>query len=164
MNNEQVVIETAPKLSSNNKKNLVGDVVCGCYFCLTIFRSSAITDWVDNGETALCPNCGIDTVLPDVANPFLLMQAKEKWFTGQSKEKNLGATLPKKSVVPNLKPCAFCGGRAKWGTEPNSPEIVCTICHVRVDTVAHSFVNAVSLDEKRKVIAKKWNTRYEPNE
>lgn len=34
---------------------------CGCYTCLKIFDPSEITSW--NGNTAICPYCGSDTVV-----------------------------------------------------------------------------------------------------
>ena len=46
---------------------------CGCFYCLAMFPPAEILDWVDGpldagldaGVTALCPRCGIDSVLPD---------------------------------------------------------------------------------------------------
>lgn len=35
---------------------------CVCYYCCTKFTASDIKEWVDKGQTALCPNCGIDSV------------------------------------------------------------------------------------------------------
>ena len=38
----------------------------GCFYCGATFLPAEITDWVDGGDvTALCPKCGIDSVLPD---------------------------------------------------------------------------------------------------
>jgi hypothetical protein len=48
---------------------------CGCFYCLATFVPAEITDWVDwpegtpdnlqleTGTTALCPKCGIDSVI-----------------------------------------------------------------------------------------------------
>jgi hypothetical protein len=40
---------------------------CGCFYCGAVFESSEIENWVDEwqgvGQTALCPRCGIDSVL-----------------------------------------------------------------------------------------------------
>lgn len=40
---------------------------CGCFYCLAMFSPSEIVDWVDQddgvGTTALCPRCGIDSVI-----------------------------------------------------------------------------------------------------
>lgn len=39
---------------------------CGCFFCLSLFGPAEIQDWTDDGKTALCPRCGVDSVLPDL--------------------------------------------------------------------------------------------------
>ena len=36
---------------------------CGCFYCLKKFPPSEIKSWADKGETALCPYCGMDSVL-----------------------------------------------------------------------------------------------------
>ena len=43
--------------------------LCGCFYCLFTFPPSSIVEWVDFdddgvGQTALCPRCGIDSVVP----------------------------------------------------------------------------------------------------
>lgn len=48
-----------------NKEEIKLSKKCGCFFCLYIFNPSEIEDWCDKGETALCPKCGIDSVLGD---------------------------------------------------------------------------------------------------
>jgi hypothetical protein len=43
--------------------------VCGCFYCKRTFPPSAINEWCDRsggdqpGQTALCPHCGIDSVI-----------------------------------------------------------------------------------------------------
>ena len=69
---------------------------CGCFYCLAVFPPSRISEWVDwpegtpadlelsLGTTALCPECGIDSVigsasgLPIDAKFLSAMQAH--WF------------------------------------------------------------------------------------
>ena len=62
---------------------------CACFYCGTVFPSSAITNWTDRneygeGQTALCPNCGIDSVIGDGAGYELsvefLIKMHAKWF------------------------------------------------------------------------------------
>ena len=63
--------------------------VCGCFHCCATFRPDEISDWVDDddagrGQTALCPRCGIDSVIGD-ASPFpitdeLLSRMRSHWF------------------------------------------------------------------------------------
>lgn len=38
---------------------------CGCFYCLAIFPGVEITQWIDEGTTAICPKCGIDSVLSE---------------------------------------------------------------------------------------------------
>ncbi len=46
---------------------------CGCFFCISTFHPTEIEDWTDERDfnpdsvaerTAICPECGIDSVLP----------------------------------------------------------------------------------------------------
>jgi hypothetical protein len=57
---------------------------CGCFNCGATFGPGDITDWVDEGTTALCPRCGIDSLLPEQASqpltPALLEAMHEYWF------------------------------------------------------------------------------------
>lgn len=38
---------------------------CGCFYCLSIFPSSEVTEFWDSQKTAVCPKCGIDSLLFD---------------------------------------------------------------------------------------------------
>jgi hypothetical protein len=42
---------------------------CFCFYCKNKFTIDDIKEWVDLEETALCPCCGIDSVLGN-KNPF----------------------------------------------------------------------------------------------
>jgi len=57
--------------------------VVGCFYCLRTFSPLEIKDWIDSGETALCPHCGIDAVLPDSVDlsEDLLRVMHDYWFT-----------------------------------------------------------------------------------
>jgi hypothetical protein len=79
-----VSVDDFPILSYNNHLAIGKAKRCGCYFCLLTFPSTAVVEFTDDRRTALCPNCGIDTLLPDVTDTELLAQGLERWFTGQS--------------------------------------------------------------------------------
>src|SRR5688572_5370679 len=54
--------------SSNHRAEILDSSVCGCFYCLATFPPVEIQDWVDEdsggqGQTALCPRCGIDSVI-----------------------------------------------------------------------------------------------------
>lgn len=84
---------SAHRYSSAHRNLVVMSEVCGCFYCLAIFKPTSVCDW--DGEeweryaTALCPRCGIDSVLPSAAGlpieaPFLKAM-RDHWFgTGEA--------------------------------------------------------------------------------
>ena len=81
MINNQLLRE-APIFAMKNRNHLQGS--CGCYFCLAIFPATNITQWTDQSQTALCPLCGVDSVLPEDCGISLdeetLKQIHNHWF------------------------------------------------------------------------------------
>jgi hypothetical protein len=59
----EINFEKAHYFSSHNRKDLEKDSICGCFYCLKIFTPDKIDEWWDNEDTAVCPYCGIDSVL-----------------------------------------------------------------------------------------------------
>ena len=55
--------EMAHRFSSHHREELAKDKICGCFYCLKIFNPTEITDWCDNEKTAICPYCGIDSII-----------------------------------------------------------------------------------------------------
>lgn len=55
----------ASKASSKSKEVLSKAKLAGCFHCTEIFPVSEIVEWVDDKDTALCPKCGVDSVLGD---------------------------------------------------------------------------------------------------
>ena len=58
-----VDVKAAHLFSSNHRAQIEASTVCGCFYCLATFSPSVISEWVDAGQTALCPQCGIDSVI-----------------------------------------------------------------------------------------------------
>ncbi len=59
-------IISAHKYSAHNYPDIKNDAVCGCFYCLKVFKPSEINDWVvepQGKNTVLCPYCGIDSVI-----------------------------------------------------------------------------------------------------
>ena len=80
----------AHRWSSNHKPELTKDQKCGCFYCLKVFSPAEITEWIvedtpiDYRGTALCPYCGIDSVIGEssgypIEEEFLKAMHK-KWF------------------------------------------------------------------------------------
>ena len=73
--------------SYSNKQDILSSNKCGCFFCNKIFDSKLISEPYINdigGETAICPFCGVDSVLPDSKielSEELLEDMYHVWFT-----------------------------------------------------------------------------------
>jgi hypothetical protein len=66
-------------LSTKNKDLLKLVDTAGCYYCCKHFPPSTIKEWIGAGECALCPLCGIDSVLPDPTDETLKAMY-DRWF------------------------------------------------------------------------------------
>jgi hypothetical protein len=74
----------AHKHSSKHKNEILGSQSCGCFYCLENFHASEIREWIDEGTTAMCPRCGIDSVIGaasgfPTSRPFL-QKMHQYWF------------------------------------------------------------------------------------
>ena len=84
---EKTIIE-AHKFSSNNKNSLLKDKKCGCFYCTEIFEPSEIENWLNEASgTAICPYCGIDSVIGEssgfpITKEFL-NKMRDYWFLGK---------------------------------------------------------------------------------
>ena len=53
---------------TGNRKQLLASEIGACFYCFGEFPPSSVTEWCDEndqgiGQTALCPHCGVDTVV-----------------------------------------------------------------------------------------------------
>jgi hypothetical protein len=75
--------------SSQHRDEIGESSLCGCFYCGSIFPPSEIEEWIDDqttgeGQTALCPRCGVDSVIGDrsgypITKEFL-ERMKAHWF------------------------------------------------------------------------------------
>jgi hypothetical protein len=82
-------IRDAHRHSSNHRDEIASSTICGCFYCRSTFTPQAVTEWVDEGpddcgQTALCPRCGVDSVIGDrsgfpVTDEFLAAM-NAHWF------------------------------------------------------------------------------------
>lgn len=84
-------LEEISGMAFKNRQLLEASEFCGCYYCCKIFKADSITEWVKEkrsggGFTALCPHCGIDSVIPQNTqalselNTKLLKSLQQKFF------------------------------------------------------------------------------------
>lgn len=53
---------------------------CSCFFCLKTFPKEEIKKWEDDGRTAWCPYCDIDSILPGAIPQEVLKQMHDYYF------------------------------------------------------------------------------------
>jgi hypothetical protein len=87
-------IIAAHRCSSNHRESILASDACGCFYCLSIFSPVEMKDWLDvkadeteineSGQTALCPRCGIDSVIGSASGYPITREFLEKmneyWF------------------------------------------------------------------------------------
>ena len=58
----------ASETSIHNRPKIQESCFVGCYYCRNQYHASLIKEYIDEAEdTAICPMCGIDAVLPDAS-------------------------------------------------------------------------------------------------
>ena len=82
MNDDHIA---AHKFNSNHRERLLIDKKCGCFYCLAIFDPSEIVEWIeDKSGTAVCPHCGIDSIIGESSGFPITIEFLEKmeqyWF------------------------------------------------------------------------------------
>lgn len=78
--------DLAGEASFKNIGIIMASEMCGCYSCGEIFPADEVRGWIDDGATAMCPNCYTDAVLGDASGiPIqddVLRELHERWFGG----------------------------------------------------------------------------------
>lgn len=80
----------AHSAASNHMEQLKQDKRCGCFYCLRIYNPAEIEEWIiddnpiDKDGTAICPYCGVDSVIGESSGFPLtdefLKKMKKTWF------------------------------------------------------------------------------------
>lgn len=72
---------------TSNESELRDSEQCGCFYCLHTFTPDVIAEWIDdkNRKTAICPFCGIDSVIGSasnlpITNHEFLEEMHKVWF------------------------------------------------------------------------------------
>jgi hypothetical protein len=73
-------LNTTHRASMRHREAVEAAREVSCFFCLRVSPTSAVTEWADAGQTALCPHCEIDAVLPGYVDPKLLARMHEYYF------------------------------------------------------------------------------------
>ena len=89
MKSQQIGLDAIPEpyyslhaLNFQHRQQLAHVGRAGCFYCLQFFDAVEVTEWIDAGQTALCPRCRIDAVLPatEEVTAETLQEMKKHWF------------------------------------------------------------------------------------
>jgi hypothetical protein len=78
------------KQSIHNKALINGKIV-SCFYCMRTFTSQMVIKYVDENDTAICPFCGIDSVLP--VDHYPLQEAMHKFYFSQEYSEKIKNSL-----------------------------------------------------------------------
>ena len=75
----------AHRRCSGHRAEILKSALCGCFYCLEIFKPGEIAEWIsDPGVTAKCPRCSIDAVIGSASGypvtKVFLEQMNKVWF------------------------------------------------------------------------------------
>ncbi len=94
---KETTLQEAHKHSASHRDEIIKSEKCGCFYCEKVFPSTDIREWIDEddggiGQTALCPECGVDSVLGDKSGFQLtadfLSEMHELWFSPLEPHRN----------------------------------------------------------------------------
>ena len=94
---KETTLQEAHKHSASHRDEIIKSEKCGCFYCEKVFPSTDIREWIDEddggiGQTALCPECGVDSVLGDKSGfpstADFLLEMHELWFSPLEPHRN----------------------------------------------------------------------------
>ena len=81
---KEALLKKLHTYSTHNRSNIAAANKCYCFHCKAVMKSREILRFADDGQTAICPKCGIDSILPDsIDEPLdtkIIAEMHEYWF------------------------------------------------------------------------------------
>ncbi len=79
-------------LSTRNKLVVTNATRVGCFYCKKIYPASEVVEFSKRNDSAICPHCSIDAVLPEygsfVPTEEILNQMYQYWFANTTEMKS----------------------------------------------------------------------------
>lgn len=73
--------KTIHKQCSQHREQILASKYVGCFSCCQIFCPNTIEKWTDNNQTAFCPKCKTDALLPHFSgNKVWLLHAMYRYY------------------------------------------------------------------------------------
>lgn len=139
-------LQALHKLSSYHREDVLRVAEVTCFYCMKHYKPKLIKEWCDKGQTAICPKCGIDAVLPTNLGTEALKEMHERWFSvvngrtiQMSKGKRMGRPVRAKILESNDDSCdlndlayrahhmAIEKGFWDVNVDPNDPKLLTNI-------------------------------------
>jgi len=80
-------LKQAHERSCRNKATLSASEKAGCFHCCKVYPASQVKEWIreeGDGATAVCPHCGIDSVIGSSSGwpltAAFLEAMRHRWF------------------------------------------------------------------------------------
>lgn len=77
-------LKTIHDHSFKNRKEITESTKVTCLFCGKTYGANKIKEWVDDEQTAVCPYCGVDSIVGDKSgykfSRELLAELHKYWF------------------------------------------------------------------------------------
>lgn len=84
-------VQKACKATIKNRTVIEQSSRCGCYYCTRTFTPDTIVEWTKD-NSAICPHCGIDAVVPDASGLPIggdqLAEMYDHWFGTHVQSRN----------------------------------------------------------------------------
>lgn len=84
MKQDETLLKLYHSHTLRNYQEIQNSEYCGCIACQKIYPADVVIDFIDDGETALCPECGVDAVIGDgsglALNKEILKALNTRWF------------------------------------------------------------------------------------
>lgn len=83
---DETYLKYAHNACSIHRTEIETSTLCGCFYCLKTFSPAEILEWIEEpfgDETAICPYCGIDSVLSlkyPITDAIFLQEMNQYWF------------------------------------------------------------------------------------
>ena len=81
---QEFLLKKLHSYSSHNRDLIKKSKKCYCFNCMHIMNSSEIEIYIDGEQTALCPECSIDSIIPDCVddnlNESVITEMHKYWF------------------------------------------------------------------------------------
>ena len=153
-----LIFREAHGKSSKHRQEVLSSRIAGCFFCCNVFPPDKITKWIDENETAICPLCGIDAVLPNNGEYeiWFLRMMHRYWFGDQDQHK---VEPPYSKYIPGIELAlkeirwkmdhhlSLYGDKKNYGE--HSPGFTAFMTSlVEIENTLQMYLNQVSKDQR----------------